>query len=224
MYIYETHLHTSPVSRCAKASVRAMLEEYKSLGYRGVFITNHFPGGDPLFIKDLSYEEIINFHFSDYESGLEIAKEIGLSVFFGTELTYRGTDFLIYGLDKAWFFSHPEIMEMEMSERLALMKDGGALVIQAHPFREARYIDHIRLFPRAVHGVEVYNACRSDFENEMAEKYADSYGLLRFSGSDSHNTGRTSFGGMVFSDEISDERDFVKKILLGEGQIFKKEI
>ena len=31
MYRYETHLHTSPVSSCAKASVRENLEFYKSL-------------------------------------------------------------------------------------------------------------------------------------------------------------------------------------------------
>ena len=42
MYRYETHLHTAPVSKCAHASVRENLEFYKSLGYAGVFITNHF--------------------------------------------------------------------------------------------------------------------------------------------------------------------------------------
>ena len=42
MYKYETHLHTSPVSVCARVEVRETLEFYKSLGYDGVFITNHF--------------------------------------------------------------------------------------------------------------------------------------------------------------------------------------
>ena len=46
MYKYETHLHTSPVSKCAIASVRDSLEFYKSLGYDGVFITNHFIQGN----------------------------------------------------------------------------------------------------------------------------------------------------------------------------------
>ena len=41
MLKYETHLHTSPVSKCAKASVRESLEFYKKAGYAGVFITNH---------------------------------------------------------------------------------------------------------------------------------------------------------------------------------------
>ena len=42
MYLYETHLHTSPVSACGKASVRETLEYYKSAGYAGVFMTEHF--------------------------------------------------------------------------------------------------------------------------------------------------------------------------------------
>lgn len=46
MYKYETHMHTSPVSKCASASVRDSLVFYKSLGYDGVFITNHFLDGN----------------------------------------------------------------------------------------------------------------------------------------------------------------------------------
>jgi hypothetical protein len=46
MYKYETHLHTSPVSKCARASVKDVLEFYKSLGYEGIFLTNHFLDGN----------------------------------------------------------------------------------------------------------------------------------------------------------------------------------
>jgi len=51
MYKYETHLHTSPVSRCASADVETTLEYYKSLGYDGVFITNHFLDGNLITIR-----------------------------------------------------------------------------------------------------------------------------------------------------------------------------
>ena len=72
MYKYETHLHTSPVSRCAKASVRESLEFYKSLGYDGVFITNHFLDGNINIDKSKPYAEKIDFYFSDYEKALEL--------------------------------------------------------------------------------------------------------------------------------------------------------
>ena len=222
MYKYETHLHTFPVSKCGKVSVREALEFYKKLDYDGVFITNHFIDGNINADKGDSYESLIEFYFSDYEEGLHIGEEIGLRVFFGNEISYKGTDFLIYGLDKEWYLSHPEIVDMKKSALLPFMMESGALVIHAHPFREAGYIDHIRLFPRRVHGVEIYNACRTDFENEMARQYAENYSLLPFAGSDNHvGAARPMLGGMESDAPIHDELDFVGKVLSGEIRIFK---
>ena len=217
-YLYETHLHTSPVSRCAIASVRETLEFYKKCGYEGVFITNHFIDGN-INIDDcnLSYEDKIRFYFSDYEDGVLIGKEIGISVFFGVESSYGGTDFLIYGLDKQWFLSHPEIEKMKRSEMLSLMMESGALIIQAHPFREAFYIDHIRLFPRVIHGTEIVNANQSDFANSMADLYAKSYNLIPFAGSDNHSAGRQNkLAGMKSESPIVDEQDFINRVKNGE--------
>ena len=221
-YLYETHMHTYPVSKCGKVGVREALEYYKRLGYTGVFITNHFIDGNIGCNKDLPYAEIIDFYFSDYEEGKKIGEEIGLSVFLGVESSYKGTDFLIYGLDKSWYLAHPEILEIKKSEMLPLMMDEGALIIQAHPYREAGYIDHIRLFPRQVHGVEVFNACRTELENYMAEHYSKAYSLLRFSGSDNHvGPSAKMLAGMSFDTPISTEKDFVSRILDGEGAPFK---
>jgi len=190
MYRYETHLHTSPVSRCARASVRETLEFYKSLDYDGVFITNHFLDGNINIDYSLPYEDRINFYFSDYEEGVRIGKEIGIKVFCGVEITYKGTDFLIYGLDKEWYLKNPQIMDMKKSDELKFLMENGALIIHAHPYREDFYIDHIRLFPRCVEGVEVINACRSDLENSMAGHYANNYSLLKTAGTDNHVAGK----------------------------------
>lgn len=221
MYKYETHLHTYPVSKCGKVGVRENLEFYKSLDYDGVFITNHFLDGNINIDKDVPYEEKIKFYFSDYEEALSLADEIGIKVFLGAELSYKGTDFLVYGLDKEWFLSHPEIMDMPKSTELPFLMKNGALVIQAHPFREAAYIDHIRLFPRSVHGVEVINGCRKDFENDRAADYAQNYELLKFAGSDNHTgSAQKKLAGMCSDKPIQDERDFVERVLNGEMQIF----
>ena len=225
MYRYETHLHTLPVSKCAKASVRENLEFYKALGFTGVFITNHFLDGNIDIDRSLPYEQRIEFYFSDYEEAKRIGAEIGLAVFDGVELSYKGTDFLVYGLHKDWFLQHPEIEGMKKTEELQLMMDAGALVIQAHPYREANYIDHIRLFPRHVHGVEVYNACRTDFENEMALHYANAYGLLHFAGTDNHRAGnRSSFGGMESETPIENEQDFIRRVLDGSMKPFRMDL
>ena len=220
MYKYETHLHTYPVSRCGKASVYESLDFYKQKGYDGVFITNHFLDGNINIDSSVPYEERIEFYFSDYEKGLEYGKTIGLKVFSGVEISYKGTDFLIYGLDKEWFLKNPQIMNIKKSEELRYLMDSGALVIQAHPYREASYIDHIRLFPRQVHGVEVINASRTDFENNMAKIYAENYGLLEFAGSDNHGIGEKRFAGMCSENPILDEQDFVERVKNKEMSVF----
>ena len=221
MYKYETHLHTYPVSKCAKADVRDTVEHYKNIGYDGIFITNHFIDGNINADSEMSYEEKIEFYFSDYENAVEIGKEIGIKVFCGVEMSYKGTDFLIYGLDKEWYLQNPQIMDMKKSEELQLLMDSGALVIQAHPYREASYIDHIRLFPRKVHGVEVVNACRNDFENNMAKLYAENYGLIEFAGTDNHGgSQRKTFAGMCSETPIENEQDFITRVRNGEMSIF----
>ena len=220
-YLYETHLHTFPVSKCAKSTVREMLEFYKSHGYQGVFITNHFIDGNINCDKSLPFAERLEFYFSDYEEGIRIGKEIGISVFLGIESSYKGTDFLIYGLDKEWFFEHPEIESMKKSEMLSMMAEAGALIVQAHPFREASYIDHIRLFPRYVHGVEIFNSNRSDFENKLAKQYAKNYGLICFAGSDNHKPSpHKPLSGMKSATVIENERDFFEKVKNGELKPF----
>lgn len=218
-------MHTSPVSKCARATVRESLAFYKELGYAGVFITNHFLDGNISCDKSLPYEEQIEFYFSDYEEGVRIGREIGLSVLLGVECSYGGTDFLIYGLDKAWFLAHPENLTLRTPERLTQMAEAGALVIQAHPFREAGYIECIRLFPRNVHGVEIYNAAQRDreFRDGMAALYAEKYCLLPFAGSDNHSAGGQSLlGGMMSDEPIVDEADFVESVKRGVMTPFLK--
>lgn len=223
MYKYETHLHTAPVSRCAVASVEDTVKFYKELGYDGIFITNHFINGNVNFDRGAPYKDALDFYFSDYEKGVELGKQYGIKVFLGVETTYGGTDFLIYGLPKEWYYKHPEIMTMKNREMLEFMMGSGALVIQAHPFREAGYIDHIRLFPRSVHGVEIVNACRSDFENKMAKHYAERYGLLEFAGSDNHcGENANRLAGMCGDEPIADELDFAEKVKSKDMRTFFK--
>ena len=222
MYKYETHLHTSPVSKCALRSVRENLEFYKGLGYDGVFITNHFIQGNMTKPEGATYEELIEFYFSDYEAALAMSEEIGIKVFPAVEVSYHGTDFLVFGLDKEWYLSHPKILEMKFSDELRFMRESGAFISQAHPFREAAYIDHLRLFPRFIDAVEVINASRSKFENDMADHYADAYGLLKTAGSDNHSgASKRTLAGVECDEPIESVADFVEKLKAGRLSIFE---
>ena len=221
MYRYETHLHTAPASACARCSVKDNVDFYARAGYAGIFVTNHFVDGNIGAPRDLPYADKIDFYERDYTDAVECGREVGLSVFFGVELSYGGTDFLVYGLDAAWYRAHPEIMEMKKSDELRYLREAGGLSIQAHPYREAAYIDHIRLFPRCVEGVEVINACRTDLENRMAEAYAEAYGLFRFAGTDNHRGAeQPKLAGVGFDVPIEDVGDFVRRLREGGYTLF----
>ncbi len=223
MYRYEMHCHTSPVSACAKADVRDTVTFYKNKGYDGVFITNHFLNTYAGLPQDASYEEKIHYYFSDFEEAEIIGKEVGIKVFFGIETTYRGTDFLVYGLDKAWFLQNPQIMDMNIKDKLSYMREHGAFVAQAHPYREAYYIDHIRLYPRSVDAVEVINANRNALENEMARLYAERYELKVLAGSDNHlGSKQLHFAGIESEIPLHSVEEFIEGMRNGSFQIFEE--
>jgi len=227
---YETHLHSAPVSACARATVEESLNFYKSIGYDGVFLTNHFIDGNVRYDHSAPYEEMLEFYLSDYYDALKIGQEIGIKVFFGVELSmafhpernvWGGTDFLVYGLEPDWYRAHPGIMEMLKQDEMTFMMEEGALVSHAHPFREARYIDYIRLFPRAVNAVEIINASRTEFENSQAEKYAADYDLLQTAGSDNHTAGnQPRLAGMETDEPIESVADFVRLVKERKTRIF----
>ena len=225
MYLYETHLQTAPLSACGRASVRESLESYKEAGYAGVFLSDHFIDGNvDRAIRELPYDERIRIFFGVAEEAEAIGAELGISVFSAFEMSYKGTDFLVYGIDKAWCLAHPDMDKMKKSELLRLLCEDGALVIHAHPFREAQYIDHIRLFPRLVHGTEIFNACRTDFENELAVQYCKNYGLIPFAGSDNHVAGGLKrFGGMATETPLRDVREFIDAVRSGAAKPFERD-
>lgn len=232
MFLYETHCHTAPVSRCAKASAENTVRFYKRMGYDGVFITNHFLDGNiNPDARSLPWCDQIDYYFSDYEKSAELGASLGIKVFPGVELSYKGTDFLIYGLDKDWYKAHPEIMEMKKTDELALIMGTDALVIQAHPYREAHYIDHIRLFPRSVHGIEIINSGQNRGANELTSAYAGHYHLLETCGSDNHYGSnvfakfrekgyRPEIAGMCTETEICSDRDFIGQVRNGSMKMF----
>ena len=223
MYLYETHLHTFPISACGKASVRESLEYYKSAGYSGVFMTDHFIDANfDKSARDLPYDERIKHYFSAYEEGKIIGEEIGISVFPGFEMGEHWTHFLVYGIDMDWCLAHPDMDKMGKCELLTLMLEDGAFIVHAHPFRDVK--EAIRLYPKHVQGVEIFNSSRSDFENMLAAQYCKNYGLIPFAGSDNHTAGKKEkFGGIATERPIADIKDFTALALSGGLKPFERD-
>ena len=146
--------------------------------------------------------------------------EIGLSVFFGYESCYQGTEFLIYGVDEEWLLTHPEIKDATITEQLQLVREQGGLVMHAHPFREEAYIPRVRLFPELVDGVEGINATHSSHLStshndprfdERAIAYAREHDLPMSAGSDVHSTLMLG-GGIAFQVPLVSGRDYAERI------------
>lgn len=110
-YLYETHMHTSQASACARATGAQMAQAAKEAGYTGVIITDHNWYGNSCIDRSLPWREWVEQFCIGYEDARAKGEEIGLDVFFGYESCYKGTEFLIYGVDKAWMIAHPEIRE-----------------------------------------------------------------------------------------------------------------
>lgn len=219
-YRYETHLHTAVTSACSDFRPQAVVEKYRRLGYAGVFVTDHFLNGNTTVPRDLDWRERIVRFFDGYRAVRECAERTALDVFCGFEYSYKGTDFLVYGLDEEWLIGHPQIMEMKVTEFCPYARAAGGLVVQAHPYREAFYIDHIRLFPSHVDGMETINACRDERCNRLADILANEYGLRKTAGSDIHHGEQRVLAGMQFENKIVSEKDFAERVKRGEGELF----
>ena len=144
-----------------------------------------------------------------------------MDVFFGFEYGVNAADFLVYNLDKEWLLAHPDIDKWDARRAFRLMREDGGFIIHAHPFRERGYIDCIRLYPRDVDGVEVYNGAQQNDEymNERGKLYAMMYELPHTAGSDSHCVTDTFRCSVVTEAKIEKPLDYLERIKAGKLKI-----
>ena len=194
-YKYELHLHTRQGSACAICTGAEMVDYYKSQGYSGFLVTDHFINGNTAVDRRLPWAEQMEEFCLGYEDAKRRGDEMDFDVFFGLEFAYRGTEFLILGLDKEWLIANPQICKSKLEKSLKLIRANGGFVVHAHPFRQASYINEIRLLPDLVDAVEVFNAAnRDDYWNKQAAKFACKHNLPMTSGADSHKVGDKTAG------------------------------
>lgn len=222
-YKYETHCHTNSGSYCSAISPQELVDLYVANGYSGIFISEHFFNCSSSVAygrTDMTFDEKIDAIFSGYERAKEYAKG-KIDVFFAFEYAYKGTDLLVYGWEKEELKTLREIEYYKTSDFIEWAQENGAFVVQAHPFREAYYIDHIRLFT-ATQGVETFNACRTESENKLARLYAQEKGKSFTGGSDLHHADQQVLSGMEFEEKITDVKQFISLVKEGKGKIIKQ--
>lgn len=226
-YLYEMHLHTSQGSACGRSTGAEHARFYKAAGYQGIFVTDHFFRGNTAVPRDLSWEERIRRFCKGYEDAKEEGNRIGLDVFFGLEQNFAGDEYLIYGLDPAFLYAHPEMEHWNRREQLEQVHRAGGCVIQAHPFRDRGYIDKVLLGWQFCDGIEVVNTNNTPQNDARAWRYAKEYELPVIVGSDNHfhewaEESRDRLSAIVLDQPLGNAKDFVQMILRKEklGLIF----
>ena len=221
LYKYETHLHTSEASACSLLSGAEQARFYKEAGYEGIIVTDHFYNGNTAVDRSLPWDDWVEMFCKGYEHAREEGERIGLSVFFGWEANYDGTEFLIYGLDKEWLKAHPDIIRWSVKEQYEKIHADGGFIVHAHPFRERSYIKEVRLFPEYVDAVEIINVGNhnDEFDRKAAE-YARVHSLPATAGSDAHGFDDI-LSGVAFNHKLKDINDFMESIKSGGYELIK---
>jgi len=219
-YLYETHLHTVGVSKCAVSGGADYIAGYKDMGYAGIIVTDHFYNANSGLSRKLPWNEWVNEFCRGYEEAKEEGDKYGLDVFFGWEETFDNCDdYLVYGLDKQWLLEHPETRHWSRGEQYAAVKKAGGCVVQAHPFRERHYISRVILSTGCVDAVEVANSGNEASADALAYRYAMKLKKPMTAGSDIHDAKNIIYEkiyGVYLDKKLNSIADYVKVICNNE--------
>ena len=190
------------------------IKAMKELGYDGIIITDHFFNGNSAIHNYYDWYDRVRQFCKGYENAKTEGDKIGLKVFFGLEYSYFGADLLTYGIDKEWLYENDNIMDVSVYEFISRVHKAEGIVVHAHPFREADYIKEIKLMPKWVDGVEVYNAGNYDEAyNTRAKWYAEQYDLPQTAGSDNHHLSSERLSGVTTEKPLNDIRDYMDAVV-----------
>ncbi|MCL1909928.1 MAG: PHP domain-containing protein [Kiritimatiellaeota bacterium] len=211
---YETHVHCSPASACALLEPERVVELYAQAGYSGMFLTDHFFNGNCGIPYDLPWKERVRQFCDCFRRAERRGAEFDFRVFFAYEFNFCGAEFLVLNSTEQFLYDHPDLLGWGLEEFLDRVRENGAFVVHAHPYRAASYIPNAgRRFQRHIDAVEVFNASHNPAFNPPAAAYAKECGLYAFSGSDNHDAYELQYAGLAFrtNPATSDELLFLVK-------------
>lgn len=216
MFYYETHMHTSQGSACARSQGHEYIRAYQAAGYDGIFITDHFFQGNCAVPRNLSWRERVDRYVSGYRDAKAEGDRLGFDVFFGIEQNFDCDEYLIYGIDEEFLYAHPEIETWTRQQLSQHVHAAGGCVVQAHPFRERGYIQRIHIYPELVDAVEGINTANAPEQDALAVRYAQAFDKPITCGNDIHSLSSlnpAAMGATGTTRRLTSSRDFAEYIL-----------
>lgn len=218
-YKYELHCHTSQTSPCAAISAPDAVKFYKSLGYSGMVITDHYSfrtfGTESSFKRQVDIEKFL----AGYRAALAEAGD-DFTVLLGMEVRFFATtnDFLVYGIDEDFVCKSGNLLFKYPRRFYEAVKQSGGIVIQAHPFRP--YVH--RANPKYIDGCEIFNAKdRKTDANKKAELWAKEQGFkIVTGGADFHRESqKDNASGIITQEKIKTNADLLRILKSGSYRI-----
>ena len=218
----ELHCHCAPVSTCANITPEAVVEKMLRCGYSSVVLTNHlshatFHAKDTNYHGSDDWQEKLDFYFAGIEA-LRRAANGRLHVLWGVETCLDGTktDYLIHGLDEAFYRAHPDLLQTDIETLSARGREAGGLFYQAHPFRDKIIVTN----PALLDGIEAYNAHpHHDSRNDIAAMWAKKFSLREIGGSDLHHPQHDPTSGILTDAPITTNEQLLAVLKSGAYEI-----
>lgn len=219
-YLYETHMHTSQVSKCGRNTGAEQIRAYIARGYAGVIVTDHFVNGWCHCPTYLPWEQKVEFFIQGYEDAKKEGDKYGFDVFFGWEYPDNGSDFLTYGLDIEFLLANPMERDMRIEEYSAFIRKHGGFITQAHPYRILEPApNRLPVAPHLINAVEVFNTSQPPENNARAYEYAKLHNLPMQSGSDSHGVDLSFPSGVRLNKKADSIWDIINGIKTGQAEL-----
>ena len=220
MFKTELHCHSSDVSACARVDADIIIEKFTSAGYSTLVLSNHLHAWTQSHIKSESWDELVDKFIGAYENLKEKAQG-KLNILLGCELRVKGSsnDYLVFGITEEFLRAHENLIDLNIWDVHKLTSENGMLLIQAHPFRDGMTVVH----PHAIDGVEVFNGHKGhDSRNDIADAWANKFGLIKTSGTDFHYEDVPANAGILTDSEIKTMDELIATLKSGKYELVKE--
>lgn len=219
MFKTEAHLHTYPVSSCAKLTPVEQVRLFKEAGYDTIIVSDHFsPHHFKKMGEDLTFAQKVDKLCDAYLEAKAEGDRIDLTVLFSVELSFRKNHYLLYGVTREFLKLREDIFDITLDELYEHLKAHGITIIQAHSNRDEKCKPH----PHHVDGFELNFCLRHENYNERTLGIAKEYGMPLSIGSDAHRPEDVGVSATLSDEKIESieqylELLFARKLILSVG-------